>query len=161
MAAGIPAAVITVSDRCAAGERDDCSGRTAADLLADAGYVVAPVTVIPDGADAVERAIQAALEQGARLVLTTGGTGLSPRDRTPEGTARVLEYEVPGIAEQIRRSDAATVPTSILSRGLAGVVGAALVVNAPGSVSGVTTAVQVVLGVAAHVLDQLEGGDHP
>ncbi|SEE93082.1 MogA/MoaB family molybdenum cofactor biosynthesis protein [Ruania alba] len=161
MAVGVPAVVITVSDRCAAGAREDRSGPAAAALLGDAGYSVAPVTVVPDGADAVEQAVRAALDQGARLVLTTGGTGIAPRDRTPEGTARVLDRELPGIAEQIRRCDADTVPTSILSRGVAGVVGVALVVNAPGSVNGVTSAVQVLLAVAPHVLDQLDGGDHP
>ncbi len=129
-------------------------------MLAEAGYAVAPVVLIPDGEDTVENAIRSALAQGTRVVLTTGGTGVSPRDLTPEGTARVLERQLPGVAEQIRRQDADDVPTAVLSRGLAGVAGQALVVNAPGSVGGATAAVRVILPLIQHLLDQLDGGDH-
>ncbi|QOR71470.1 MogA/MoaB family molybdenum cofactor biosynthesis protein [Ruania alkalisoli] len=160
MSAAVPAAVITVSDRCARGERADRSGPAAAAMLAEAGYDVAPVVLIPDGQDTVESAIRSALARGTRVVLTTGGTGVSPRDLTPEGTARVLDRLLPGVAEQIRRQDADDVPTAVLSRGLAGVAGHALVVNAPGSVGGVTSAVRVLLPLIRHLLDQLDGGDH-
>ncbi|WP_154795607.1 MogA/MoaB family molybdenum cofactor biosynthesis protein [Occultella kanbiaonis] len=157
---GIRTVVITVSDRCASGEREDVSGARAAALLAEAGYDVGPVQVVPDGADAVEAALRGAVDGGARLVLTSGGTGISPRDRTPEGTARVLDRELPGIGEELRRRDAAAVPTAILSRGLAGTSGRALVVNAPGSPGGAASAVAVVLPLVTHVLSQLDGGDH-
>lgn len=155
-----PAAVITVSDRSAAGIRADAAGPIAVTALRDAGFDCAEPVVTPDGADAVQSALQAALAAGARLIVTTGGTGLSPRDQTPEGTVRVLERLVPGIAEELRRLGAAAKPAGMLSRGLAGVVGDALVVNLPGSPAAVVDGMPVILAVAAHVLDQLQGGDH-
>lgn len=158
---GLLAAVITVSDRSAAGLRDDASGPVALAALVDAGFDADAVTVVPDGADSVEQALRAALAAGARLVVTTGGTGLSPRDQTPEGTARVIERAVPGIAEELRRIGAAAKPTGMLSRGLAGVAGGALIVNLAGSPNAVASGMPVVLSVARHVVDQLSGGDHP
>ncbi|GAA4427679.1 MogA/MoaB family molybdenum cofactor biosynthesis protein [Georgenia halophila] len=158
-----PAVVITVSDRCARGEAEDLSGPLAVRLLADAG-VSAAVMVVPDGVASVRDALRSALDGGARLVLTTGGTGISPRDLTPEGTREVLCRELPGLAEAIRTQGAAAVPTAVLSRGLAGIApghdGEALVVNAPGSPGGVRDAVAVVAPVLPHVLEQLDGGDH-
>lgn len=158
---GLLAAVITVSDRSAAGLRDDASGPVALAALVDAGFDADAVTVVPDGADSVEQALRAALAAGARLVVTTGGTGLSPRDQTPEGTARVIERAVPGIAEELRRIGAAAKPAGMLSRGLAGVAGGALIVNLAGSPHAVASGMPVVLSVARHVVDQLSGGDHP
>jgi molybdenum cofactor synthesis domain-containing protein len=154
------AAVVTVSDRSAAGERVDGSGPVAVAALREAGWTCQDAAVVPDGADSVEAALRAAIEAGASLVITTGGTGVGPRDRTPEGTDRVLEREVPGIAEELRRLGAAEKPAGMLTRGRAGVVGATLVVNLPGSPSGVASGMPVVLAVAGHVVSQLSGGDH-
>ncbi|MFT4307336.1 MAG: MogA/MoaB family molybdenum cofactor biosynthesis protein [Microbacterium sp.] len=154
------ATVITVSDRSAAGVREDASGPAAVALLRDAGWECADAVVVPDGADRVEAALRAALTTGAQLIVTTGGTGLSPRDETPEGTARVIERAVPGISEELRRIGAAHKPAGLLSRGLAGVAGGALIVNLPGSPAAVASGVPVVLSVAGHVASQLAGGDH-
>lgn len=156
------ARVITVSDRSAAGERADAAGPIAVAALQAGGFACPDATIVPDGADSVEQALRDALAGGASLVVTTGGTGVGPRDLTPEGTRRVLTREVPGIAEELRRRGAAAKPAGMLSRGLAGVVDGpgALVVNLPGSPRAVEEGMPVVLSVAAHVLDQLAGGDH-
>ena len=155
------AVVITVSDRSAAGVREDVSGPVAVEALRAGGFVCDDALVVPDGAVSVEAALRAALGSGARLIVTTGGTGLSPRDETPEGTARVIQRSVPGIAEELRRIGAAAKPAGMLSRGLAGVAGGALIVNLPGSPHAVVSGMPVVLSVAGHVIDQLSGGGHP
>lgn len=154
------ATVITASDRSAAGERPDTSGPVAVDALREAGFSCEAATVVPDGEDSVEAALRTAVECGARLIVTTGGTGLGPRDRTPEGTRRVLEREIPGIAEELRRRSVAEKPAGMLSRGVAGVVGGSLVVNLPGSPRAVASGMPVIVSIAGHVLDQLSGGDH-
>jgi cyclic pyranopterin phosphate synthase len=137
LAAGTRAAVITASNRSARGEREDTSGHLLADRLRELGCTVDSVTVVPDDVPAIQAALRSALADGADLVITTGGTGVTPTDVTPEATRPVLEREVPGIAEAIRLETRDRVPTSILSRGLAGTVGASLVVNLPGSPGGV------------------------
>lgn len=154
--------VITVSDRSASGEREDRGGPLAVALLGEAGIGIVGTAVVPDGADAVEQAIRDALDSGARLVVTTGGTGVGPRDRTPEGTERVVTRVIPGIAEELRRVGLADTPMSLLSRGIAGVVEpeGALVVNLPGSTRAVTSGIPVIVSVARHVIDQAKGGDH-
>lgn len=154
------AVVLTVSDRSAAGLRPDTSGPVAVEALRAAGWDCDDATVVPDGADSVEGALRAALASGAVLIVTTGGTGVGPRDATPEGTARVIEREVPGIAEELRRLGASVKPAGMLSRGLAGVTDRALIVNLPGSPGAVASGVPVILSVATHVVDQLSGGDH-
>jgi molybdenum cofactor synthesis domain-containing protein len=154
-----PAVVITVSDRAAAGVRADMSGPLAMEALREAGFAPEAV-IIADGADSVERALRAALAAGARLIVTTGGTGVSPRDETPEGTARVLERPLPGIAEELRRRGAEEKPAGMLTRGLAGVADQALIVNLPGSPAAVTSGMPVIVSIAGHVIDQLAGGDH-
>lgn len=154
------AVVITVSDRSSAGVRDDASGPIAVAAIRTAGFTCDDAVVVADGADSVETALREALIAGAHLVVTNGGTGIGPRDGTPEGTARVIERELPGIAEELRRIGTAVKPTGMLSRALAGTVGGALVVNLPGSPGAVASGIDVVLSVARHVIDQLAGGDH-
>jgi molybdenum cofactor synthesis domain-containing protein len=156
------AAVITVSDRSASGEREDASGPVAVAALREAGFSCDDAVIVPDGADSVERALSAFIEAGVRLIVTSGGTGVGPRDETPEGTSRVLTRELPGVVEELRRRGASEKPAGMLSRGLAGVVDphGAFIVNLPGSPAGVASGMPVVLSVARHVLDQLGGGDH-
>lgn len=154
------AAVITVSDRSAAGLRADAGGPIAVAALREAGFACADAAIVPDGAASVERALRAALEAGVRLIVTTGGTGISPRDETPEGTRAVISRELPGIAEELRRRGVAVTPAAILGRGIAGVAGGALIVNLPGSPSAVAEGMPVILSVARHALAQLDGADH-
>jgi molybdenum cofactor synthesis domain-containing protein len=158
--AGIRAAVVTASNRSARGERADTSGHLLADRLAELGCNVESVTVVPDDVPAIQAALRAALAAGVDLVVTTGGTGVTPTDVTPEATRPLLEREVPGIAEAIRLEARDKVATSILSRGLAGTVGSSLVVNLPGSPGGVKDGIAVLAPILEHVLSQLRGGDH-
>lgn len=153
------AAVITVSDRSSRGEREDTSGPLLASLLREIGLEAADPVVVPDEVGAVQAAIRAAAAS-YDLVVTTGGTGLSPRDVTPEATRPLLDRELPGIAEALRQRNADKVPTAVLSRGLAGTIGTTLVVNLPGSTGGVRDGVGVVAPVLDHALAQLRGGDH-
>ncbi|GEK86686.1 MogA/MoaB family molybdenum cofactor biosynthesis protein [Microbacterium aerolatum] len=156
----IPAAVLTVSDRSAAGLREDTAGPIAVEALRAAGFSCETAKIVPDGADAVESALRGLLASGIRLVVTTGGTGVAPRDETPEGTARVVERELPGIAEELRRRGAQAKPAALLTRGIAGVAVSALGVNLPGSPAAVAEGMPLVVSLAGHVLDQLDGGDH-
>ena len=160
----VAGAVITVSDRCAAGQREDVSGPLAARLLAEHDVIVEAVRVVPDGAEPVREAVREAVAAGARVVLTTGGTGITPRDLTPEGTAPLLAARMEGLEAQIRAHGLTKTPLAGLSRGLVGVTGrddaGALVVNAPGSRGGVEDTVAVIGPLVPHVLEQLRGGDH-
>ncbi len=154
------ATVVTVSDRSALGQREDRSGPLAASLLHDAGWS-AHVVVVPDEREQIADAILAAVKRGDGLVVTTGGTGLTPRDVTPEATEPLLERGLPGLAERIRAAGVDQLPHAMLSRGLAGVAGRTLVVNLAGSPGAVTDGIPVILTVASHVAEQLEGGGHP
>ncbi len=154
------AVVVTVSDRSSRGERPDTSGPLLASLLEGLGCRVGPVVLVPDDVGAVQEALRAAARQGADLVVTTGGTGLTPRDVTPEATGPLLDREIPGIAEALRAVSREAVPTSVLSRGLAGTIGRTLVVNLPGSTGGVRDGVAVLAPVLSHAVQQIAGGDH-
>ncbi|CAM3445762.1 molybdopterin-binding protein [Nocardioides dubius] len=156
----LPARVVVASNRAAAGVYADETGPIIVEALQGWGFVVGDPVVCPDG-EPVGAAIAAAVADGARLVLTTGGTGLTPTDRTPEATRPLLRFEVPGIAEAIRAAGLAKgVPTAMLSRGVAGVAGDALVVNLPGSRGGVRDALAVLEPVVQHALEQIVGSDH-
>jgi molybdenum cofactor synthesis domain-containing protein len=159
--AQVRALAVTVSNRAAAGIYEDRSGPALVELLRSAGCaVVDGPLVIPDG-DAVEAALRDAVGAGYDLVVTTGGTGLTPADLTPEMTRRVLDREIPGIAEALRSAGAAAgVPAAILSRGLAGVAGRTLIVNLPGSTGGVRDGMAVLAPVLEHAVSQIHGGDH-
>ncbi|ABS05149.1 MogA/MoaB family molybdenum cofactor biosynthesis protein [Kineococcus radiotolerans] len=154
------ALVVTVSNRASAGVYADTSGPIVVDGLRDAGFSVDGPLVVPDG-DPVEEALRDAVAAGYDVVVTNGGTGLSPLDLTPERTRRVLDYEVPGVPEAIRAAGAAAgVATSVLSRGTAGVAGRTFVVNLPGSPGGCRDGVAVLRGFLRHAVDQVHGGDH-
>ena len=154
------ASVVVASNRAAAGVYEDETGPLIVEALRADGWFVDDAFVVPDG-EPVGEAISAAVLAGARAVLTTGGTGLTPTDLTPEFTRPLLDREVPGIAEAIRAYGVANgVPTAALSRGLAGVVGEALVVNLPGSRGGVKDGLAVVLPLLRHAVEQIKGSDH-
>jgi molybdenum cofactor synthesis domain-containing protein len=157
----IKALVITVSNRAAAGMYEDRSGPVLVDLLRSAGCdVVDGPLVIPDG-EAVERALRDSVTDGYDVAVTTGGTGLTPTDLTPEMTRRVLDREIPGVAEALRAAGAAAgIPAAILSRGLAGVASRTLIVNLPGSSGGVRDGMNVLRPILVHAVDQIRGGDH-
>ena len=155
------ALAITVSNRASAGVYADKSGPVLAELLRSAGYETDGPKVIADGAP-VEEALAEAVNAGYDVVVTTGGTGLTPGDLTPEMTRVVIDREIPGIAEAIRAAGVnAGIPSAMLSRGLAGLAGATLIVNLPGSTGGVKDGMSVLRGVLDHALDQAAGGDHP
>ena len=154
------ALAVTVSNRAAAGVYEDRSGPVLAELLRSAGCETDGPVVVPDGA-AVEAALRDAVTAGYDVVVTTGGTGLTPGDLTPEMTRLVIEREIPGIAEAIRAAGVnAGVAAAMLSRGLAGVAQTTLIVNLPGSTGGVRDGMKVLSPVIAHALDQAAGGDH-
>jgi molybdopterin adenylyltransferase len=154
-------AVLTVSDRVSAGTAEDRSGPAAIALLESSGVDVVEYRVIPDGVDSVARALTE-IAGTVDVILTTGGTGLTPRDLTPEGTKAVLEREAPGLAEAMRADTFGRNPHGMLSRGVSGTIGATLVVNLPGSVRGVQESLAVVLPALSHAIELLVDGssDH-
>jgi molybdenum cofactor synthesis domain-containing protein len=153
------ARVITASNRAAAGVYPDRSGPVIVEWLRERGFDTPDPAVVPDG-EPVGQALTQAIAAGVDVVITTGGTGISPTDGTPEITRSLLDYEVPGLADAIRAAGAPRVPTAVLSRGVAGVAGRTLVVNLPGSTGGVRDGIAVLADVLQHAVDQLHGGDH-
>lgn len=155
---GYTAAVITVSDRGAAGERKDASGPALVEFLAKKGYDVARTAIVPDERGEIERELRAAAAGDVALVLTTGGTGFSPRDVTPEATAAVCERMAPGIPEAMRAASMAITPRACLSREAAGICGRTLIVNLPGSPKAALENIEAVIDAIAHGLRILRGG---
>jgi molybdenum cofactor synthesis domain-containing protein len=154
------AVVVTVSTRASTGVYEDKSGPVIAGALAELGFTVAGPRVVPDGA-AVGEALRAAVDEGAAVVITTGGTGINPHDQTPEQTAAVIERGIPHLAAAIARYGVDHgVPTALLSRGLAGTAGETLIINLPGSRGGARDGMAVLKPILVHAVDQLRGGDH-
>lgn len=154
------ARVVAASNRAAAGVYEDRTGPVIVAWLRERGFAVPAAVVVPDG-DPVTAALRDAVAEEVDVVITTGGTGVTPTDRTPEATRAVLDYEIPGLADAVRAAGLPAVPTAVLSRGLAGVAGRTLVVNLPGSTGGVRDGLTVLAGVLDHAVEQLHGSDHP
>jgi molybdopterin adenylyltransferase len=151
------AQVITVSDRAFAGKMADASGPAVAEILQRGGFEVTGPEAVPDDGVLITDAIVAAISRGINLVVTTGGTGLGPRDFTPQATEALIDYEVPGIGEQMRRAGESSTPMSALSRAMAGVLGATLIINLPGSVKGATESLEAVMPILGHAVQLLSG----
>ncbi len=152
--------VVVASNRAAAGIYEDTTGPLIVEFLTELGFEVGPAAVVPDG-EPVGAAIAAAIAAGSRVVITTGGTGLTPTDRTPEVTRALLDFEVPGISEAIRAYGISkNVPKAALTRGVAGVAGTCVVVNLPGSRGGVKDGIAVLRHILTHAVEQAVGSDH-
>jgi molybdopterin adenylyltransferase len=159
MASGVAgrALVVTVSDRGFAGQQEDRSGPAVANLLQHSGFEVAGTEVVPDNRERIIDVLLGAAAEGVDLVVTTGGTGLGPRDLTPQATRAVLDYEVEGLAEAMRRAGARKTPLAVLSRAVAGVRDRTLILNVPGSPKGATESLEAVLPVLRHAIDLVHG----
>ncbi len=160
------ACAITVSDRSSDGRREDTSGQLLVRLLTDADFEVTGPVIVPDGVDTVAAAVREAVDAGALLVVTTGGTGIGPRDLTPEASKTLITRDMPGLAELLRREGCTKTPYAAVSRGMIGVIdhldraGGTLLVNLPGRPAGVQEGMDVLVPLLGHVLSQLRGSDH-
>lgn len=148
--------MVTISDRVSSGQSEDGSGPVVVGALRAAGYEVVEASVVPDDPSRIEAELRR-LASAVDLTVTSGGTGLGPRDRTPEATAAAADYLVPGLAEEMRRAGRASTPMAILSRGVAAVIGHNLVLNLPGSPAGARQSLDAVIEVLPHALDLLAG----
>lgn len=158
-APGHRALAVTISSRAASGEYPDRGGPVVVSGLEAIGFATDGPRVVADG-EGVEAVLRAAVAGGYQVVVTTGGTGVSPTDRTPEATRRVIDYEIPGIAEAIRAEGRVKVPAAALSRGVAGVAGATVVVNLPGAPGAVRDGLAVLAPLLVHAVEQIQGSDH-
>jgi molybdopterin adenylyltransferase len=149
--------IITVSDGVFHGKRVDKSGPALVDLLRGGGFELSDPEVVPDEVARITEAIETAVARGMDVVLTTGGTGLGPRDVTPQATASLIDYEVRGISEEMRRAGGASTPMAALSRAMAGVRGRTLIINVPGSVKGATESLEAVMPILGHAIQLLHG----
>jgi len=153
--------VLTVSDSCSEGKREDKSGAVIKETLAEAGWVLVEEKIVPDTEKKIKKAILGMLDTSPQILLTTGGTGLSPRDVTPEATRHVIEREVPGISEAVRAYGMKKTPFAMLSRGLCGINGKTLILNLPGSPKAVSESLELLASVLPHALDKLCGDTSP
>ncbi len=157
----LTAAVLVASDRCARGEREDASGRVIRERLESSGIAVAGFTIVPDEADAIAAELVRFCDSlRVDVALTTGGTGLGPRDVTPEATARVIQREVPGVAELLRSLGQRRTPHAMFSRGIAGLRGTTIIVNLPGSPGGAGDGLDALLPSLFHAVEMVHGGGH-
>jgi len=156
----IKTAVLTVSDSCSQGQREDVSGRTVVDMLAQDKFKICEKKIVADNLDAIADALRQFSDENIDVVLTTGGTGLGPRDVTPEATASVCERMVPGLCELMRVEGLKKTRNAVLSRGTAGLCGKTLVINLPGSPKGVTESLEAILDVLPHAVKMMAGGGH-
>ena len=157
----IKTAILTVSDSCAQGARTDVSGQTIKEMLAGGDFELVEIAIVPDDRQIIAGALRHfSNEQGAELVLTTGGTGLGPRDVTPEATADVCERMIPGLNELLRSEGFKKTPNAVLSRGVAGVHEGTLIVNLPGSPRGVRESLEIILSLLPHAVKMMHGGGH-
>jgi molybdopterin adenylyltransferase len=157
----IKVAILTISDKCAEGRRADTSGQTVNDMLNDDRFQVAEKVIVPDDEQAIAERLKLLSDvSGVDMVLTTGGTGLGPRDVTPEATAFVCDRMVPGLSEILRSEGFKRSPYAVLSRGIAGVRKNTLIVNLPGSPKGVRESLEIILDILPHAVDMMRGGGH-
>ena len=157
----IKVAVLTVSDSCAGGNREDVSGQTVSEILTDGEFEICEKKVVPDDYETIAEVLKKITnEQNVDLVLTTGGTGLGPRDVTPEATASVCEREVPGLGEVMRAEGLKKTPNAVLSRSFAGIRGKTLIINIPGSPKAVRECLEIIMSVIPHAVKMMHGGGH-
>ena len=149
--------VVTVSDGAFQGKREDASGHALLSLLSQGGFEVDGPEVVPDEAERIREAVMTAVERGVDLVVATGGTGLGPRDVTPQAISTIIDYEVPGIGEAMRRAGATSTPMAALSRSMAGVRKRTLIISVPGSAKGATESLEAVMPVIGHAIQLLRG----